>query len=412
MKRTTAALSIAMLLATSLLAENKAEQPTKRQPHGEARPFEFNGALRQDYAKGRGRAQSTSDVDALRKTAVLGEAPPQFDVVGDHLTKKQEQLFVSRLTRLMGENWDSIDDAKKLKAYHAWLKHNLSCDPRLALAMGLVMEKHHKLDQALYWYEKSRNCRPAIPYFNASQRSILVRLKRKGSGDIDAALNESVELVKHVVQLARDHGHEMDDIDQVLAHNIFFVGRVLAYLEQPSDRKARRFLVNTGSDDNAIQAHLSRLPSGYDYLALYAMGKGELQDEYLARKNFEGEIEAENKREANAQNKREKQGEIENRMTVGPHEQAPNAFDYYEERGGGPYGTRRYLPPISRAPITKDKKWNDEWFKVIEPWYRKPPRRSEYIRSYFPMNLESERRKLLETFPDRYDGQRWSLSAG
>ena len=408
MKRTIATFSIAMIFTTSLLAANTVKQPKERQDDTAANPFDPNNVPEQNYVKGRGKAQSLADTESMPDPKLLGAAPNQVDVVGDHLTTKQKHQFVSRLTRLMNENWDSINDQERLDACHAWLKYHLSDDPRLALAMGLLMEKHNKLDEALHWYHKSRTSRPAIPYFGAWQRSILVRLRRRDIGDIDAAMNESVELVKGVAQLARYHRHEINDIDHVLANNVYFVGRVLAFLEQPAHRKGRGFLVNTQSDDYMIQAQLSRLPSDYDYPALYATAKLDLGDLYLAKQNIEDQTEARNKREAMANNKREKQGEIERRRTWGPHAQAPNAFDYYEERGGGPRGLR-IAPLFKGSRETSDKKWNDEWFKVIEPWYRRPPRRSQYVSSYFPMNIESERRKLLETFPERYDGGRWTF---
>ncbi len=318
------------------------------------------------------------------------------------------------------------------------------------------MEKQEKLDKALEWYEKARATRPMIANFAPWRRSVIVRLRRQADGDLENALKECVELVDLLDKLARTSETYDDGTDRVIAINIEFVGRVFGFVHSLSSPGTRRFVSSIQSEERTILAMFSGFPTPDNFSALYEAAKNDVEAEFVSRKNMEDEFDRISKLLAESKKERVSQGEIESRKTYGPHETAPNGIDYYEDHGlngkekaldnrmyddsmqrstsdgRGRSGNaepgndvpaqlllddlvgnsgdgeeridpRHLLPDVNKSLITRDTKVLMEWIIKHEVWFRKSARASEYVQTYFPMNLELERQKLFKTFPDHLE---------
>ena len=60
-----------------------------------------------------------------------------------------------------------------------------------------------------------------------------------------------------------------------------------------------------------------------------------------------------------------------------------------------------FWPYQYRGIHSSDTKWNRTWKEYDLPEGRRSPRRSEKVNSYFNVNIDQERKKLLDSFPSQ-----------
>jgi hypothetical protein len=339
----------------------------------------------------------------LDQQALLAELPPKVDVVGNDLSEWQKKEVVHTLTRLLNTQWKERDPQILKRVYRQLT--DISHDPRIPFSVGLMMENQGDFPRALHWYKKARESGTVIPHFEAWRRSINIRMRLK---ETDLALDECIDLIDVLVGLAQAKYDRFEEIERVLAYNVRFVGFIFGYVTRLSEYDARVFVANVQSEENNVLARLHQFPSSEDYLAIFESGKNDVRRTADELRTLEDETNRLNRIEAEMNNQKINQGEVEIRKTYGPHVPAPDGIDYYEDRGSvgwhyyGPYYYRWFWPPIGRSRITKETKAISEWRRVIKPTYRHAPRASQYIQTYFASNLELVRRNLLETFPDEH----------
>jgi hypothetical protein len=129
-------------------------------------------------------------------------------------------------------------------------------------------------------------------------------------------------------------------------------------------------------------------------------------------RSVEDQVNATNKQYAEDNNIAESKGSVATRRVTTwhrPYRFHPYGIDYWDVTGTcGVFSPRAAWMVPRRVFETKDRKTLYDWYKNHPPKYRHAVRLSRLVQTYFPMNLESERRKLLESFPKHLDQDRWA----
>lgn len=335
----------------------------------------------------------------LDQAAMLAELPPKVDVVGEGLSKQQKTKVVHTLTRLLNTQWEDSNPQILRQTY--FQLDEMTQDPRVPFSIGLMMENQKNYPLALRWYKLARESQTVIPHFEAWRRSINIRMRRK---EMDVAMDECIDLIDVLARLSQAKADQIDELERVLAYNVRFVGFVMGYVKRLSEYDARVFVANVQSEEHRVLARLHQFPAGEDYLAVFQAGKYDVRQTADELRALENETNAQNRIEAERNNQKINQGEVEYRKMYGPHVTGSDGVDYFEDRGGqnSLSDYHWFWPPFGRTRITKDTKAISEWRRVIKPKSRRAPRASQYIQTYFTSNLELVKRNLLDTFPDEH----------
>lgn len=350
------------------------------------------------------------ELEELLSKSRQGLKPVRISVVGGEMSERAKTTYVSLLTRMMEDHWDSPQGREELKKHYYRLAA-VADDPRLVLALGLIFDKQNDPELALECYEIARNHTPQIPYFAAWRRSILLRMQRRRAGDLARALVESVQLAEALVDLSQQSGVDPDRIDPVIAVNVEFLGKLMGLLEQLASVESFRLTLSLNEDNNRIRNALEQLSSRYNYELLYEHAKTNVQGLYQQRRQAEQVYdEMMQKRIENEKSPTIRQGEREQRRWLGFHIQAPKGVDYYDyeydlqsNNNSGSFGFPYfyYLPWQNYGGYSNDTKWNTKWKMTDLPEGRRAPRESEHVRGYFEVDLEQERERLIDTFPSQ-----------